>query len=200
LKEDLGMGKEKRVKDIMARVDEYEKVSMDALLCDVLSILRKNYENIKAGKEGKYHKTLLVTDRSKQVVGKLSLFDLIRGLVPEAAKKPELSRIFYRALSSRAAEVADEIGKVQQRFEWLQTTFLDLVKQETQKKVSEVMTPLHPLLQEDDTINKAVYVMFKENVRQPAVVRNEKIVGIVNMIDVFSVLLEVAGDQCFLKP
>jgi predicted transcriptional regulator len=62
------------------------------------------------------------------------------------------------------------------------------------------MTPLHPLLQEDDTINKAVYVMFKENVRQPAVVRNEKIVGIVNMIDVFSVLLEVAGDQCFLKP
>jgi signal-transduction protein with cAMP-binding, CBS, and nucleotidyltransferase domain len=138
LKEDLGMGKEKRVKDIMARVDEYEKVSMDAPLCDVLSVLRKNYENI--------------------------------------------------------------IGKVQQRFEWLQTTFLDLVKQETQKKISEVMTPLHPLLQEDDTINKAVYVMFKENVRQPAVVRNEKIVGIVNMIDVFSVLLEVAGDQCFLKP
>ena len=57
--------------------------------------------------------------------------------------------------------------------------------------------PLHPLLHEEDSLNMAVYVMFKENIRQPAVVRDGQIVGIVNLIDIFSVLLDVAGDQCF---
>jgi hypothetical protein len=195
----MGMAKQKMVKDIMAHIDEYNKVSMDAPLCDVLSILRKNYEDIKAGKKGKFHKTILATDRSGSIVGKLSLFDLVRGLVPEAAKKPDLSRVYYRTLSSRAAEVADEIGEVQERFKWLHNSFLDLAKQETQKKVKEVMSPVQAFLDENDTINKAIFVMFKENVRQPGVVRDGKLVGIVNLIDIFSDLLEVAGDQCFLK-
>jgi hypothetical protein len=131
-------------------------------------------------------------------VGKLSLYDFVRGLVPEKAKAPDLSRVYYRALSSRAAEVADEVGAVQERFEWLNHTFLDLVKQETQKKVREVMAPVHRLLEEEDTINKAIYVMFKENIRQPGVVRDGKLVGLVNLIDIFSELIVVAGDECFL--
>lgn len=187
------------VKDIMAHVDEYQTVDMDAPLCEVLSLLRKNYELIQARIPGKYHKTILVTDSSGNIVGKLSLYDLIRGLVPETAKKPELSKGYYRSLSMRADEVADEIGAVQQRFQWLTTKFLDLVKQETQKKVRDVMSPLHPLLHEEDTINKAVYVMFKENIRQPAVVRDNRIVGIVNLIDIFNVLLKIAGEECFMK-
>jgi CBS domain-containing protein len=193
------MGKQKTVKDIMAHIDEYDKVSMDAPLCDVLSILRKNYEYIKAGKDGKFHKTILITDHSGEFVGKLSLYDLVRSLVPEAAKKPDLSRAYYRTLSSRAVEVADEIGQVQERFQWLQSSFLDLVKQETQKKVKDVMSPVVAYLEENDTINKAIFVMFKENVRQPGVTRDGKLVGLVNFIDVFSELLEVAGDECFLK-
>jgi len=192
------MAEERRVKDIMAHIDEYQTVDMDAPLCDMLRILRKDSERIQARTPGKYHKTMLVTDASKNIVGKLSLFDLVRGLVPETAKKPELSRMYYRTLSSRSQEVAEEVGAVQQRFQWLNTTFLDLVKQETQKKVKDVMSDLVPLLHEDDSINKAVYVMFKENIRQPAVVRDDRIVGIVNLSDIFPVLLEIAGDQCFL--
>ena len=92
-----------------------------------------------------------------------------------------------------------EVGAMQERFQWLKSSFLDLAKQETQKKVGEVMAPAHPLLQEDDTINKAIYVMFKENIRQPMVTSGDKIVGVVNLIDVFSVLIDVAGDECFLN-
>jgi len=192
------MAEERRVKDIMAHIDEYQTVDMDAPLCDMLGLLRMDSERIQAGIPGKYHKTILVTDASKNIVGKLSLFDLVRGLVPETAKKPELSRMYYRTLSSRSQEVAEEVGAVQQRFQWLNTTFLDLVKQETQKKVKDVMSDVFPLLHEDDSINKAIYVMFKENIRQPAVVRDDRIVGIVNLSDIFPVLLEIAGDQCFL--
>jgi CBS domain-containing protein len=183
----------------MAPIEEYQTVDIDAPLCDVLTILRRNYESFKAGEPGNYHKTVLVTDASKNIVGKLSLYDLIRGLVPETAKKPEHSKMYYRALSSRADEVAAEVGAMQERFQWLKSSFLDLVKQETQKKVGDVMAPAHPLLHEDDTINKAIYVMFKENIRQPMVIRGDQIIGLVNLIDVYPVLIDVAGDECFLN-
>ncbi len=192
------MENEKRVKDIMSHIEEYDKVDMEAPLCDALAILKKNHEKIKACVTGTFHKTLLVTDASKKIVGKLSIYDLIRGLVPEPAKKLEVSRSFYSVLSSRALEVADEVGRFQEGFEWLHRTFYDLAKQETQKKVKEVTSPIHPLLKEDDSINKAIYVMFKEKIRQPLVVRDGEIIGVVNIMDIFPELLEIAGDVCVL--
>ena len=192
------MGDEKRVKDIMAHIDEYDKIDAEAPLCDALAILKKNHEKIKACVTGKFHKTLLVTDASKKIIGKLSIYDLIRGLVPEPAKKLEVSRSFYSVLSSRALEVSAEVGEMQERFKWLHSTFLDLTKKETQKRVKEVMSPIHPLLVEEDTINKAIYVMFKEKIRQPLVVRDGEIIGVVNIMDIFPELLEIAGDVCVL--
>jgi len=192
------MADKKRVKDIMAHIDEYDKIDMEAPLCDALAILKKNHEKIKACVTGKFHKTLLVTDASKKIIGKLSIYDLIRGLVPEPAKEMEISRSFYSMLSSRALEVSAEVGEMQERFRWLHSTFLDLTKQETQKKVKQVMSPIHPLLVEEDSINKAIYVMFKEKIRQPLVVRDGEIIGVVNIMDIFPELLEIAGDVCVL--
>jgi len=192
------MADEKRVKDIMAHVDEYNKVNAEARLCDAMFILRQNYENLKKNVPGKFHKTMLVKDRSGKIVGKLSVYDLIRGLVPDHARKTEQSRSYYRMVSSRAARVDQEVAQTLEGFQWLHTTFFDLVVQETQKKVKDVMSPIHPLLEEDDTINKAIYVMFKESIRQPAVVRGGEIVGIVNIMDIFPILLEIAGHECFL--
>ncbi|NVM23299.1 MAG: CBS domain-containing protein [Desulfobacterales bacterium] len=191
------MGDEKKVKDIMAHIDEYDTVDTEAPLRNALTVLRNNHEKIKSGAPGTYHKTLFVTDASKKIVGKLSIYDLIRGLVPEPVKKPEVSRAFYSVLSSRALEVADEVGQFQERFKWLHTTFFDLVQNECGKIVKDVMSPIYPVLEEKDGINKAIYVMFKENIRQPLVTRNGKIVGVVNIMDIFPVLLEIATESGF---
>jgi Mg/Co/Ni transporter MgtE len=192
------MEDKKRVKDIMSHIDEYEKVHTEARLCDALSILRKNYEKIEANVPGTYHKTMFVTDASGDIAGKLSIYDLIRGLVPETVKKPEHTRAYDSMISSRALEVAEEVGEVQQRFQWLHTSFFDLVRAETQKKVKDVMSPIHPLLHEEDGINKAIYIMFKENIRQPLVTRDNIIVGVLSIMDIFPILLNIAGHECFL--
>jgi len=189
---------EKMVKDIMAPIEEYDKAEDSQRLCDVLGILKRNDEKIRTAGTGTYHKTVFITDSSGEIVGKVTVFDLIRGLVPEHAKKPEHSRAYYSVLTSRVREVAGEVGSFQERFQWLHTSFFDLVLQETQKKIRDVMSPVHPLLNEDDTINKAIYVIFKEDVRQPLVVRDQRIVGVVDFIRIFPVLLDIAGDECFL--
>jgi predicted transcriptional regulator len=60
------------------------------------------------------------------------------------------------------------------------------------------MTPVHPILKEEDTINQAIYLMFKESVRQPIVVRKGEMVGVVDLMRVFSELLEIAGPECYV--
>jgi len=191
------MGEDKSVRDIMALIEEYDTIHSEACLADAMKMLKENYRKIDSDMPGNYHKTLLVQDADKKIIGKLSVFDLIRGLVPEPAKKPEHSRAYYSVLSSRTLEVAEQVGDVQERFKWLHTSFFELVKQESQKKVKDVMSPVHPLLEEDDTINKAIYIMFKEHIRQPMVMRKDEIVGMVNIMDIFPVLLEIAAEDDF---
>lgn len=187
-----------RIKDIMSHIEEYDTVEAEAPLCEALQLLKKNHEKIITGAEGKFHKTMFVTDASGKTIGKLSFFDIVKGLVPEQAKEVKHSGKFYSLLSSRTLEVADEIAEMQKRFSWLHSTFLDLVKQETKKKVRDIMSPIHPLLKEEDSLNKAIFVMFKENIRQPLVSREDEIVGVVSLMDIFPELLKVAGDECFL--
>ena len=168
---------EETVKNIMSPIGEYNLVNKEDRIIDVLKTLKENHEKINACVPGTFHKTLFVTDDAQRIVGKLSVFDLIRGLVPEDAKEKIPSRSYYAMLSSRVNEAVKEIEEMQARFKWLKSTFGELVKKESQKKVKDVMSPIHPLLKEDDTINKAIYIMFKENIRQPMVIRDGEIVG-----------------------
>ncbi len=185
----------KLVKDIMNPIEEYDKIDPEAGLCDALAILKRNYEKTKAG--GSYHKTLFVTDAAGKIIGKLSMYNLIRGLVPESAKTSESD--IARVASSRALEVADQIGEIQERYKWLHTSFVDLVKQEAHKKVKDIMSPVRPLLKEDDPMNQAVFVLFKDGVRQQLVERNGKIVGVINLFVVLNQLLDAVGPECYVQ-
>ena len=190
------MGAEKKVKDIMNPIEDYDKVDVEAQLCDALAILKRNHEKLKAGDPGRFHKTLLVTDASKKIIGKFSIYDLTRGLVPESAKQPEV--FSGRAISSRALEVADEIGQFQERFKWLHATFFDLVKQEAHKKVKDIMSTFDSVLREDDKMNQAVYILFREGLRQQLVTRDGKPVGVLNLMSVFKELLETVSPECYV--
>jgi len=185
-----------RVKDIMISIEEYEKVDAEARLCDALSILKRNYEKAKTCAPGHFHKTLFVTDASRKIVGKLSMYDLIRGLVPETSKEMDIHQMETYVRVSRLWEVEERAAELTERLGWLTHSFMDLVRQEAHKKVKDIMDRVHPILKEEDTLNQAIYLMFKENVREPLVVRNEEIVGVINLMRVFSELLEVAGPEC----
>ena len=193
------MEEEKKVKDIMNAIEEYDTVEVDAQLCDALAILKRNHEKLKASGAVKFHKTIFVTDASKKIIGKVSIYDLIRGLVPERAKKIEVSRAFYSILSSRAVEVADDVGRIQEGFQWLRSTFVDLVKQEAHKKVKDIMSPIYALLREDDTMNKAIFILFKGGVRQQLVERDGKIVGVINLMVLLNEFLETVGPECYVE-
>jgi len=188
-----------KVKDIMIPIEEYERVDVEAQLCDALSILKRNYEKAKSGTSDHFHKTLFVTDRSGKIVGRISMYDLIRGLVPESSRQLELPQKIPHVLASRIWEIEEKTAELTERLGWLTHSFVDLVKQEARKKVKDIMGPVQAILEEEDTINQAIYLMFKENVRQPLVVRKGEVVGVVNLMRVFSELLEIAGPECYVN-
>ena len=190
------MGKAKRVKEIMIPIEEYETLDEEDCLCHAIAKLKRNYENAKGGEPADFHKTLFVTDRSKKFVGKLSMFDLIRGLVSEASKEIDSSPRAEYVRTSRIWEVEEKAAELREQLGWLSTGFGDLVKQEAHKGIKEIMSPVRLILQEEDTINQAVYLMFKENERQPLVTRDGIVVGVINLMRIFTELLEIAGPEC----
>lgn len=193
------MVSEKRIKDIMTPIEEYERIGIDDPLCSALAILKGHYEKIKVDPNGKFHKTLFVTDNSENIIGKINIFDIIKGLIPEGVKKPETSRAIYSMFTSRVVNVADAVGNLQNKFKWLNSTFLELVKDVAYKKIGQIMSPVHLVLEESDSINSAVFIMFKENIRQPLVVKDGKITGVVDLMLIFSELLEIAGPECHVS-
>jgi CBS-domain-containing membrane protein len=194
------MAEFKKVKEIMAPIEDYDRVSIDAQLCDAMSILKRNYEQVKAGKQGNYHKTLLVVDAEDSIVGKLSMYDLIRGLVPEPAKTPEVSKAYNAMRSGRERDVSAEVADFQEHFKWLSSSFLELIKQEAHKNVRDIMTPIvKSSLTPEDKVTHGVYTLFKDDVRQQFVQEDGKIVGVVNLNVIFSELLEVASPECHIN-
>jgi len=193
------MAEYKKVKDIMAPIEDYDKVNIGAQLCDAMSILKRNYEKLKAGDQGNFHKTLLVVDDKDNIVGKLSMYDLIRGLVPEPAKKPEVSKAYNAMRSGRARDVSVEVGDVQEHFKWLTSNFMELIKQEAHKNVKDIMSPIaKSSLEAEDKITEGIYTLFKDKVRQQFVQSEGKIVGVVNLNVIFTELLEVASPECHI--
>lgn len=194
------MAEYKKVKEIMAPIEDYDRVNIDAQLCDAMSILKRNYEKLKAGEPGNFHKTLLVVDDKDNVVGKLSMYDLIRGLVPEPAKKPEVSKAYNAMRSGRARDVSVEVGDAQEHFKWLSSGFSNLIKQEAHKSVRDIMTPIEKSsLKPEDKLTHGIYTLFKDKVRQQFVQSEGKIVGVVNLNVIFNQLLEVAGPECHIN-
>jgi predicted transcriptional regulator len=190
----------KKVEDIMAPIENYNKVNINAQFCDAMSILKGNHERVKAGEQGDFHKTLLVVDDEGNIVGKLSMFDLIRGLVPEPAKAPEVSKAYNAMRSGRARDVAAQVGDAQEHFKWLSSSFSDLIKQEAHKKVKDVMSPLpESSLKAEDKVTHGIYTLIKDNVRQQFVRSEGKIVGVVNLNVIFNELLEVASPECHIN-
>ncbi|MFZ5562604.1 MAG: hypothetical protein ACOZBW_01020, partial [Thermodesulfobacteriota bacterium] len=113
----------------------------------------------------------------------------------DTSKTVEL-RALNTLLSSRVKQVAEDVSEIQERFAWLHQSFYDLVKTESRKNIRDCMAPVHVVLKEDDTINWAIYSMFKLQVRELLVTHNGKVVGVLNFTHLFTELMSIVGPDC----
>jgi len=69
------------------------------------------------------------------------------------------------------------------------------MKEQSQKPVSDVMSPIKVTVNGDDPITKALFLMINENVGMMPVLQDKKVVGMVRINELFKEISDVVlGD------
>ncbi len=163
------MQSDKRVKDIAVGVFDFPHVPYWFSISQVIKIIKVSFLDTR-----KYPDplALLVFDEKYNLMGTLTLADILRGLEPRFLQPAEKAR--------GAEEDQSELSLL-----W-DTLFTRETKTLAEKPVSEIMVPARFFVEPDDPIAKATYLMVRHNLSLLPVLENKKkLVGLVRMLEVF---------------
>ena len=164
----------KKVADLMIRLEDYPHVPYWYTLRQAMAIVREAAIKF----EGTFEpRSVLVFDEKYHLLGILTLKDIVRGLTP---------KLLQSAMSKLQA--AFDVDSVIANLE------ADLsgpaVREAAETPVSEVMSPIRGMVDINDSLAKALFLMVKEDVSRIPVMQNERVVGIARLSDLFQ---EVSG-------
>jgi CBS domain-containing protein len=168
------MPNEKNVKDLMIPLEDYPHIPYWFTLRQAMAIVRETAIKF----EGQFEpRAVLVFDEKYQLMGILTLRDIIKGLEPRFLHETNL----IKADPSLTVMMGDLFGPG--------------LKEASQKPVSEVMSPIKVTVQGSDPIAKAIFLMIKENVGLMPVIQDHKVAGMIRLSDLFKVISDlVLGD------
>jgi len=178
-----------RVKQLMVPLSEYATVSEKANLVEAIQAM----ENKKKRYSDKpyRHRSVLVLNAKKQVIGKLSQVDIMRALEPNYNKigtDISLGRFGFSATFMKA---------IRDQFDLWQRPLEELCRALRQVKVTEAMyTPAeHQRVLQTDTLQAAMhrFVMGRHRSLLVTANRGKRIVGILRSTDVFNWLCDETG-------
>ncbi len=163
------MPQEKKVRDFMIPLEDYPHIPYWFTLRQAMAIVRE--ASIKF--EGSFEpRAVLVFDEKYQLMGMLTLRDIIKGLEPRFMKESKVVEgVKVTSDPSLAIITGDLFGPG--------------LKEASQRPVSEVMSPIKVTVNADASVAKAIFLMIKENVGMMPVMQNNKVMGMVRLSDLF---------------
>jgi CBS domain-containing protein len=168
------MPNQKKVKDLMIPLEDYPHIPYWFTLRQAMAIVREAAIKF----EGSFEpRAVLVFDEKYQLMGILTLRDIIKGLEPRFLKETNLIKMD----PSLTVLMGDLLGPT--------------MKEASQRPVSEVMSPIQVTVDANAPIVKALYLMIKENVGMMPVIQDSKVAGMIRMSDLFGEIARVVlGD------
>lgn len=164
------MPDKKKIKDTMLDIFEFPHVPYWFTIKQAIEIMKKS--KAEAEKKCLYPQTILIFEEKYNLVGTLSLRDILKGIEP---------KIIRPDVQARFADIDDEtLSSV------LGSFFNAESKELVTKPVKDVMTPVVYHVTPDDSVTKAAFLMLHHNlVILPVLEGKKKLVGIVRMQEVF---------------
>lgn len=168
----------KRVKDLMKDIFDYPHMPYWFTIKQIIKVIKKSFPTAEVCP---YPIVILIFDEKYNLLGTVTLRDILRGLEP-------------RFMSSPEAQIPVE-GEPELSVDW-EALYGEESKSLLEKPVSEIMVPATTFVKPDDHITKAAYLMIQQNVVfLPVLEDKRKLVGLVRMIDVFDELTNVLLKQ-----
>ncbi len=163
------MSDSKVAKDVMIGIFEYPHVPYWFSIAQTIRIVKVSFISSKKYPDPM---AILVFDEKYNLMGTLTLKDILRGLEPRFLKPSEKAQV----------PVEDESAL---SLIW-DTLFTKGTKDLAEKPVSEIMVPAKHFVEPTDPITKAAYLMLHHDlVLLPVLENKKKFVGLVRMIEVF---------------
>jgi CBS domain-containing protein len=163
------MSDSKAVKDVMIGIFEYPHVPYWFSISQAIRIVKASFISTKKYPDPM---AILVFDEKYNLMGTLTLKDILRGLEPRFLKPSEKAQV--------PPEDESSLSLI-----W-DTLFDKSSKELAEKPVSEIMVPAKYYVEPNDPITKAAYFMIHHDlVLLPVLEDKKKFVGLVRMIEVF---------------
>lgn len=175
------------VEELMVPLDEYPAVSEDATLFDAVMALEKAQEEFDRMPYQYLHRAILVFDKNKRIVGKISQLDVLRSLEPKYGEMGDM-RAF-----SRAGFSPDFIKSMLERFSLCDRSLSNMCGTAAKSKIKDFMyTPTGGEYVEEETLLcEAIHQLVMGHHQSLLVTRGGEIVGILRLTDVFKKVFQV---------
>ena len=174
------------VEDMMVPLEEYATVSEEATLFDAVIALEKAQEDIDRTRHQYLHRGILVYDGNKKIVGKISPLDALRSLEPKYDQMGDMRTL------SRAGFSPEFMKSMLDTYSLCDKSFTDMCSQGANRQVKDFMyTPTEgEYVQAEDSLCEAIHHFVMGHHQSLLVTRDEEIVGVLRLIDVFKLVFQ----------
>ena len=164
------MSDPKKIEDLMIPLEDYPHIPYWFTLRQAMAIIREAAIKFEGAFEPR---AVLVFDEKYQLMGILTLRDIIKGLEPKFLQETGLIKMD----PSLTVLLGDFFGPK--------------MKEQSQRPVSEVMSPIKVTVNAEDAITKPLYLMIKENIGLIPVMRGGKVAGMLRLSDLFGEISKI---------
>jgi Mg/Co/Ni transporter MgtE len=164
------MQKGKKIQDIMVGIFDYPHIPYWFSISQAIKIIRVSFMDSKKSPDPM---AVLVFDEKYNLMGTLTLRELLRGLEPRFLK---------------ASPQASLAGEAELSLIW-DTLFSGQSKELAEKQVSDIMTPAKMFVEPGDPVTKAAYLMLHyDQIVLPVLENGRKLIGVVRFLEVFDTI------------
>ena len=168
------------VKELMVPLDEYATISENATLYEAIQTLERAQEELDETKYKFKHRAILIYDKDKKIVGKLSQFDALKALEPKYLDMGDIQ------IMSRTGFSPDFLKDMVEKHAFWSETPEQLCRKAMNREVKEFMhTPTEgEFIKEDAHMREAVHLLVMGQHHSLLVTRDGEIIGILRLVDV----------------
>ena len=178
-----------RVKDIMVPLSEYATVHEEDTLEKAIKTLQETHMH--NDPKSYKHRAVLVFDKHKNIVGKISPLDVLRSLEPKYCKIGHPEKMSKMGLS-RFGLSNNFLSSMMNQYCLWEESLETLVKTASSLKVKDIMYSLEEgeYVDQSVTIAEAVHQLILGHHQSLLVSKANKVIGILRLTDVFKLVCD----------
>lgn len=174
-----------KITELMVPLSEYATVDEDTALCDAVMALEKAQEEFDRTRYR--HRAILVLDKKKKVIGKISQLDVLRALEPRYAEILEGRGMHGLGFSKKFLKT------MLKDYHLFDSPLKDICRKVANLPVTQVMyAPTEgEYVEESSTLDQAIHQLIMGHHQSLLVTKGEDIIGILRLTDVFAALFHM---------